>query len=794
MSRDYLALARGYEDAILDGSIVACKWVKLACERNRKDRARQGARGFPYEIDVERATRVCLCIEQLPHVKGSQDARVLGYDDEKRPIWNTITLEPWQCWILTTLFGWIHITTKRRRFRVSLVLVPRKNAKSTLAAGIQAYMLTSDGESGAECVSAATTRDQAKVVAEILWEMAKRSPEFLDYFGVKVGAKTTRVLEVPATASKFMPLSADAHTLDGLNISSATIDELHAHPTRGVWDVIDTATGARSQPLIFAITTAGIDIGGICHEKMSYLHKVLEGTQEDDTFFGINYTIDHEARTDKITGSSALKGLDSLCNCGRVNHTLIARFWREACVRLATTNSIQSLTLADVRSILTERLGPEACAPPATTSGFSTEIQISSDGPSPIEPSGAEETRTKLGRRTSATEASQKTERRSSTSSDSPNTESPENNTTSSETASAAFVPSASSNPRDVFTWITATAEALFGASFAKSATARSAFSETLKNAYVAHSNTCKAVQSSSLIGHELTITFPADDWRLPATWRKANPNFGVSVSIEDLARKAREAQASSAAVNNFLTKHLNVWVRAESSWLPTEAWIRNGDDKLTPESFAQYPCWIGVDLAEVRDIAAVVLVFKIAPDKFAVFGRYYLPEATVAKSPIAQLSGWVRLGKLIQTDGDQADYLRIEDDIASLCKTYRVAKVCFDRALAAQMGQNLQRRLGGSPELVTVNQTVDVMNPAMQTVERLILSGGLQHDADPCLTWMMSNVVVQRNYKDEVFPRKAGGKDSPHKIDGPVALFTAMSQAVLETPAPQMFFLGAKR
>jgi phage terminase large subunit-like protein len=124
------------------------------------------------------------------------------------------------------------------------------------------------------------------------------------------------------------------------------------------------------------------------------------------------------------------------------------------------------------------------------------------------------------------------------------------------------------------------------------------------------------------------------------------------------------------------------------------------------------------------------------------------------------------------------------------------VQKVCFDRALAAQMGQSLSKRLGTRPEVLTVDQTVPVMNPAMQTVERLILNGQLLHDANPVMTWMMGNVVVQKNFKDEVFPRKAGGKDSPNKIDGPVALFTVIGQvmATESSAGPQLFFLGGRR
>src|SRR3972149_487026 len=291
-TKDYIAEARRYEADVRAGRIPACKWVRLACERNHHDLARAAAKdpAFPYRFDLDAATRICRTAEMFPHIKGPK-AKVVGRDEEHRPIWATIVLEPWQCWLLSTIFGWLQLDGLRR-FRVAFPLVPRKNAKSTLAAIVVLFMLTADGESGAECYSAATTRDQAKVVAEICWEMAQRSPAFREYFGVKLGSKTTRTLSVPETASKFGPLSADAHTLDALNVSLAVIDELPAHKTRGVWDVLDTATGARLQPLLFPITTAGVDIGGICYEKLTYLEKVLEGTLADEQFFGIYYTID----------------------------------------------------------------------------------------------------------------------------------------------------------------------------------------------------------------------------------------------------------------------------------------------------------------------------------------------------------------------------------------------------------------------------------------------------------------------------------------------------------------------
>lgn len=568
MAKDYVAIARQYEDDVLAGVIPACKWVKLACERNVKDLARQHTKTFAYRFDAGAAAKVCIAAEHLPHIEGPK-AKVIGWDAESRPVWATIDLEPWQCWLLTTIFGWQRVDDGLRRFRVALVLVPRKNAKSTIAAVVALYMLTADGESGAQCYSAATTRDQAKAVAKIVWEMAKRSPQFTEYFGVRVGAKTTRVVEVPATASEFKPLSADANSLDGLNVSLAVVDELHAHKTRGVWDVLETATGARSQPLLMPITTAGIDLGGICYEKVTYLHKILENVLPDEEFFGVEYTIDE------------------------------------------------------------------------------------------------------------------------------------------------------------------------------------------------------------------------GDDYRDANSHRKANPNLGVSVDASDLKRKARQAEHSPAALDAFLTKHLNVWVRREASWMPMRQWIASGDPRLKMEDFKQHPCWIGVDLAEVRDIAAIVALFRPDADRYVAFGKYFLPKKTIQQSPIAQLSGWVREGHIIETDGDQADFLRIEDAIMDWVNGYKVREIDFDRALAAMMGQNLKRRLlprMGADAIenfvITVNQDVATINPAMQMVTSLTLAGNFLHDGNPALNWMFSNIVVEPNYKGEVYPRKLGGKDSPNKIDGPMALYTTFSRA----------------
>ena len=278
MTKSYVEAAKRYMDAVASGAVPACKWTQLAVKRQLDDLQRPLSADWPYVFDVERAERPCRFIELLPHIKGkwAREGRL-------------IELEDWQCFILTTVFGWVHHATRLRRFKEGYVEVPRKNAKSTLSSGLALYMLSADGEQGAEVYSAATTRDQARIVFDDSKAMADRVPGLRQHLGVVV---LQHSITVAATASKYTPLAAEGSTLDGLNVHFAVIDELHAHKNRAVYDVIDTARGAREQSLLWNITTAGTDRSGICYERRTHSTKVLERVIEDPAIFGIIYTID----------------------------------------------------------------------------------------------------------------------------------------------------------------------------------------------------------------------------------------------------------------------------------------------------------------------------------------------------------------------------------------------------------------------------------------------------------------------------------------------------------------------
>ena len=285
VAKNYAADAKRYAEQVVGGEILSCRWVQLACQRQLNDLARFKGKGSPYRFNpklVDRdgrsfypADNLCAFIERLPHVKGPLAGE-------------SITLEPWQIFILSTVFGWVKSDGKRR-YRRSYIEVPRGNAKSTLSSAVALYMLAADGEGGAEVYSLATTRDQARIVFGDAQTMARRSAGFRSRFAVNVGAHNMHVL---ASGSKFEALSAEGSTLDGLNIHFGCVDELHAHKTRTVYDVVETGTGKRDNSLLWVITTAGSNRAGICYEARTFVTKLLNGVFEDDTQFGIVYGLD----------------------------------------------------------------------------------------------------------------------------------------------------------------------------------------------------------------------------------------------------------------------------------------------------------------------------------------------------------------------------------------------------------------------------------------------------------------------------------------------------------------------
>jgi phage terminase large subunit-like protein len=187
------------------------------------------------------------------------------------------------------VYGWKR-ADGTRRFRVAWVEVARKNGKSTLLYPAGLFALALDGEEGAEVYSVATKRDQARLVFDLAKRAVTRSPDLL-----RTVQPFAFCLTAPESFGKFEAVSSDADTLDGLNPSGALCDEIHKWRGRALWDVIETGMGARDQPLMWAITTAGeegeTDVYG---QEHNYTVQVLEGVIQDDARFGFIACIDPE--------------------------------------------------------------------------------------------------------------------------------------------------------------------------------------------------------------------------------------------------------------------------------------------------------------------------------------------------------------------------------------------------------------------------------------------------------------------------------------------------------------------
>lgn len=261
-----------YAQDVVDGSVLACEWVVRACERHLDDLGRD----FAYIFDDKRALRAVRFIELLPHTKGKWASKG-----------QKLTLEPWQQFVVGSLFGWVHKETGLRRFRECYLEIPRKNGKSSLAAAVGLYCLLEDGEYGAEVYSGATSEKQAWEVFRPARLMAQKAEELANHYGLEVNAKNLLRLE---DFARFEPVIGNPG--DGSSPHCAIVDEFHEHRTPDLFDTMITGMGAREQPLMFVITTAGSNMGGPCYEKRLESQKILSGVFDDDRFFSVIYSLD----------------------------------------------------------------------------------------------------------------------------------------------------------------------------------------------------------------------------------------------------------------------------------------------------------------------------------------------------------------------------------------------------------------------------------------------------------------------------------------------------------------------
>jgi phage terminase large subunit-like protein len=278
-TNDYVAIAIAYaEDAIADRKHQNYNvWIRAAAKRFIHDLKRTQRKRPSFTFSAAQACRACAFIEQLPHVEGTWETE-------------TIRLEAAHIFFLVNLFGFRN-HDGFRRFTAALFAVARKNAKSTLAAGILIYCLCCEPEIGPQIISAATTGSQARIVFNIAKRMVERSPDLRSVFDVEVFANAVARYE---NGGSMKPINAKASTQDGLNPSHASLDEIHAHKNHDLLNVIRSAAGARRAPLFLYTTTEGYENPGPWGELRTFAFHVLRRVVKADHFLALYYGLDDE--------------------------------------------------------------------------------------------------------------------------------------------------------------------------------------------------------------------------------------------------------------------------------------------------------------------------------------------------------------------------------------------------------------------------------------------------------------------------------------------------------------------
>ena len=273
----HLIDAHQYALDVVNLVIPAGAHVVNACRRQLDDLE---AEGFKYVFDLEKANKPINFIEKLPYTKGKWAAKK----------GNTLTLQPWQKFIVMVIFGWVNSATGFRRFNEAYVAVPRKNGKSALAAAIALYMFAADGEYSAEVFCGATNEKQAFEVFKPARLICKKTPDLTEFYEIETNAKSLAIVD---TGAKFEPVVGNPG--DGSSPHLWIVDEYHEHPNSDQVDTAVSGMGSRDQPLLLVITTAGIDTSSACHDKQYDVEKILSGvysTSDTERVFGIIYSAD----------------------------------------------------------------------------------------------------------------------------------------------------------------------------------------------------------------------------------------------------------------------------------------------------------------------------------------------------------------------------------------------------------------------------------------------------------------------------------------------------------------------
>jgi phage terminase large subunit-like protein len=574
-----------------------CRLEKLACQRHLNDLAKQNDPEFLYYFDEDAANKRCFFIECLQHTKGKWRGTF-------------ISLEPEQIFAEAVKFGWLKKENGKRRFAKSYECIPRKNGKSIKSATTGLYMAFADNEPSAEVYAGATSEKQAMMVFQPAYQMVILNTDFAEWYNIKLSGtpKNPTSIYNEDDMSLFCPIVGNPG--DGQSPHCALIDEYHEHPTSVLYDAMDTGTGAREQPLLAVITTAGVNTSYPCYDLHLYAIKILEGTIKDDRFFAMIFTIDKD------------------------------------------------------------------------------------------------------------------------------------------------------------------------------------------------------------------------DKWEDFESWKKANPNYGVSIEKDYLWGKYQDALNKPEQRNVLLTKHLNLWQNAGIGFMDMLRWDKCTDRDLEIENFIGQDCWLSLDLASKIDLAALVFLFRykrkvinltcpkcfgevviknehnvcisgktiesskegemkvcdwIKPvnrDCVVGFANHYIPEEQVNKKENAHYQKWREQGHLIVTEGARTDFQLIEDNIKQATKYFNVKELVFDPKEASYLIQNIEK--WSSFECIEFEQGPANISQPMKELEAMVVACEFWHTEDPVYTWCMGNVIKKKSRSGGTVKHYFPTKENDNlKIDSAVATICGLGRLI---------------
>jgi phage terminase large subunit-like protein len=278
------------------------------------------------------------------------------------------------------------------------------------------------------------------------------------------------------------------------------------------------------------------------------------------------------------------------------------------------------------------------------------------------------------------------------------------------------------------------------------------------------------------------------DDWTSPDVWAKANPNLGVSVSMDYIISKCKKAQDSPSFENTFKRLHLNIQTEQDVRWLSMEKWD-NCTDLIDLEDLKGALCYGAMDLATVSDIACYMRLFPLEDGRFVFAPRFYVPKDNAfkrEKKDRVPYATWARQGFITLTPGDVIDYSFIKEDLKKDWADYDMQALAFDRWNFEALRQQFMAEGIPADKMISFGQGFVSLSAPSKELEKLIISGKMIHNNNPVMRWMASNVSAEIDASGNIKPSK---KKSSEKIDGILAAIMALGQAITQLEkAPSIY------